>query len=158
MIPNADSWMKEKKMKWLLIANRSSQQKTQQIEKSPSRQEGEFVKELNHPRDNASAAIEMTATTENQAPHSLLILLFIGIIFYLFGYLNECELGKNDIFYDLNNAFESEKLNENAFENSNCDIFVSGLLCPIPTPSPQQPPQIISVVEIIFGIFLECIC
>ena len=48
--------VKYRKVKWPLIAHRSRQQQTKQNETSNGTMEGRIVKELNHPRDNTSAA------------------------------------------------------------------------------------------------------
>ena len=126
--------VKETKMKWPLIADRSRQQQTRQSETSRSPMEGRIVKQLNHPRDNTSAAsIPLTMTQASPRsplaqndkssprppiPTHRFILLFSGII-----------LGKVfDVFGDLHVVFENENVFafkcelECEFKNVNCDF------------------------------------
>ena len=73
-------------------------------------------------------------------PSPQIVLKFIGIMFYAFGYLNGC---KFDIFGDLNNL---EKRLELEFENVNCgDLGGRYDYPPIfnPTTAPSQQPTII---------------
>ena len=106
-------------MKWPLIANRSRQQQTRQSEKSPSAMEGRIVKELNHPRDNTSAATipsNMSQASPRPPMQQRFILLFTGIIlkivFYVFGDLNGV--------FENENVFELKCELECKFKNINC--------------------------------------
>ena len=75
------------------------------------------------------------------------VLLFIGIIFYVIRYLNDCEF---DIFHGLNNM-EKEVLN--LIEKWEFDFYhydlCNGPHCPIAYPPQHQ--IILLVVKIIFG-------
>ena len=119
-------------MKWPLIANRSRQQQTRQSEKSPSAMEGRIVKELNHPRDNTSAATIPLNISQASPPPSMpqrFILLFtemiLEIVFYVFGDLNV--VFENDNVFELKCELECEFKNINcASDFYDCDDLFSG--------------------------------
>ena len=119
--------VKKRNMKWPLIANRSRQQQTRQSEKSPSAMEGRIVKELNHPRDNTSAAtIPQSSPRQHEAIFistiNLIIVIMLGCLFKLV----LRELGDlNHHFNVLNCEFELEKSSLSNEYDIVCDALTS---------------------------------
>ena len=122
--------VKDRNVKWPLIANRLRQQQTRQSEQSLSVTEGRIVKELNHPRDNTSAAIILESSPQ---PHEAIFIsairLTIAIMFGCLFTLILRELGDfNHHFNVLNCEFELEKSSLSNEYDIVCDALTSSTI------------------------------
>ena len=119
--------LKERKMKWPLMSNRSSpqqfQQTTRQNEKSPPTPGGETPQQhLNHPRARTSAVLNTTSPdSHHPIPNQrniLLILTLIGLIFFFTA--PELDVFNNEII-DVNSEFKLQKM----VLNNDCGVSSS---------------------------------
>ena len=107
--------VKERKMKWPLMSNGSSQQQTRQMEKSasPLGISGDARREqhVNHPYATSSAALNITSPDSKcvAVSRQMNILLILALIGFVFGFgTPELDAFNNEII-DLNSEFKFEK-------------------------------------------------
>ena len=124
--------MKQRKTKWHLISNRSSQQQiTTQIEKSPPIPDGETLQQhLNHNRVTTSTALISTSPDSQCIPitNQMSILLSLTLFGLIFQFVPPKLDGFNDEIIDLNSEFKLEKI----VLNTDCCVSSS------PTNSPMD--------------------
>ena len=120
--------VKDRNMKWPLIANRSRQQQTRQNKKSRSAAEGRIVKELNHPRDNTSAA---TIPQSSPRPHAAIFISAITLtIAIMFGCLFTLILRELGDFIHPFNVLNCESELEKSSLSNEYDIVCDELTSP----------------------------